>query len=131
MACLFRPEKGSDVPALGAGECRPEEPEAGNKSGLIQEWRSERRLLGMTQTNYVPQKVTLLLSNLHIAWLDEIGIGIRSRTGAVIRRSSLVRAMLKALNQANLDLSLCKSEEEIRETILACLKRGRDRLPRR
>ena len=84
----------------------------------------------MTNTKYVPQKVTLLLSNLHTAWLDQIGIEIRSRTGVVIRRSSLVRAMLKALNHANLDLSLCESEEAVRATILACLKRGRDRQAR-
>ena len=76
-------------------------------------------------TKYLPQKTTLVLSNLHTAWLDEISVSIRRRTGAAISRSSLVRAMIAAMNQVPLDLSACDSEKAVRERILACLNGGR------
>jgi hypothetical protein len=79
----------------------------------------------MSSTKSVPEKTTLVLSNLYNAWLDEVATAIRRRSGAAISRSALVRAMIAAMYQAGLDLSTCESEPAVREQILARLSRGR------
>ena len=76
-------------------------------------------------TKYLHQKTTLVLSNQHTAWLDDISVKIRYRTGAAVSRSSLVRAMIEAMNEVRIDLSACTSEQAVREKILACLNSGR------
>ena len=78
----------------------------------------------MSDTTFVPQKTTLVLSNLHNAWLDEASVAIRRRTGAAISRSGLVRAMIAAMSQVSLSLSACDSEQAVRERILAHLRSG-------
>lgn len=82
-------------------------------------------LHSMSKTKRVPEKTTLVLSNLHNAWLDEVSAAIRRRTGAAISRSALVRAMIAAMCQEGLDLSMCESEPAVREQIHARLSRGR------
>ena len=79
----------------------------------------------MTNMKYVPQKTTLVLSNRHNAWLDEVSVEIRRRTGAAISRSGLVRSMIEAMSQVSLSLSACDSERTVRERIVAHLKGGR------
>ena len=79
----------------------------------------------MTNTTLVPQKTTLVLSNLHNAWLDEASVAIRRGTGAAVSRSALVRAMITAMSQVSLSLSACDSERAVRERIVAHLNGGR------
>ena len=80
----------------------------------------------MSDTKFVPEKTTLVLSNLHNAWLDEVSVAIRRKTGAAISRSALVRTMIAAMSQASLSLSACDSERVIRERIFARLSGGRE-----
>jgi len=80
---------------------------------------------GMRNTKFVLQKTTLVLSNQHNAWLDEVSADIRRTTGAAISRSALVRAMIAALSDAPQRLSGCDSEQAIRERIVAYLSGGR------
>ncbi len=75
----------------------------------------------MSNETFVPEKTTLVLSNLHNAWLDEVSAAIRRRTGAAISRSALVRAMIAALSHVELSLSDCDSEVALRERIVARL----------
>lgn len=78
----------------------------------------------MSDTTFVPEKTTLVLSNLHNAWLAEVSAAIRRRTGAAISRSGLVRAMIAAMSQAPLTLSTCNSERAISDRILEQLSAG-------
>ena len=76
----------------------------------------------MSKPTLLPEKTTLMLSNLHTAWLDEVAVAIRRRTGAAIPRSAIVRAMIVAVSSAELSLSGCDSEEAIRAKILSRLQ---------
>ena len=82
-------------------------------------------LHSMSKTKRVPEKTTLVLSNLHNAWLDEVSIAIRRGTGAAISRSALVRATIWAMCEAGVDLSTCESERAVGERIHGWLRRGR------
>ena len=93
--------------------------------GIPEERKICGELFSMSDTTFVPEKTTLVLSNLHNAWLDEVSVAIRRRTGAAISRSSLVRAMITAMSQSSLSLSACDSEPAIRERILEQLSGGR------
>ena len=92
---------------------------------LLKEWKISGELFSMSDTTFVPEKTTLVLSNLHNAWLDEVSVAMRRRTGATISRSSLVRAMITAMSQSSLSLSACDSEPAIRDRILKQLSGGR------
>ena len=71
----------------------------------------------MTIKKHVPEKTTVMLSNLHNAFLDEVSAAIRRETGAVISRSALLRAMITAVSHSTLSLSGCESEDAVRELI--------------
>ena len=85
---------------------------------ITEERKISGELFSMSDTTLVPEKTTMVLSNLHNAWLDEVSVAIRRRTGAAVSRSSLVRAMIAAMSQSSLSLSACDSETAIRERIL-------------
>ena len=94
---------------------------------LLNDGRTPGERLGMSNPTLLlektlPEKTTLMLSNLHTAWLDEVAVTIRRRTGAAIPRSAIVRAMITAISQAELSLSDCNSEQAIRAKILSRLK---------
>ena len=93
--------------------------------GITQERKISGELFSMSDTTFVPEKTTLVLSNLHNAWLDEVSVAIRRKSGAAVSRSGLVRAMIAAMSQSSLSLSACDSEEAIGERILARLSGGR------
>lgn len=67
-------------------------------------------------------KSTVTLLNQHIVWLDRISTDIRSNTMAIIDRGAIIRALISALKESDVDLTQIKSEEEAREIILAKLK---------
>ena len=54
--------------------------------GIPEERKICGELFSMSDTTFVPEKTTLVLSNLHNAWLDEVSVAIRRRTGAGGRR---------------------------------------------
>ena len=93
--------------------------------GTTEERKIAGELFSMSDTKFVPEKTTLVLSNLHNAWLDEVSVAIRRKTGVAVSRSGLVRAMVAAMSQASLSLSACDSERAIRERILAPMSGGR------
>ncbi len=67
-------------------------------------------------------KSTVTFSNNHLVWLDRLSADIRSNTRQVIDRGSIIRAMLNAIEESNIDLSCVTSAEEICNTILSNLK---------
>lgn len=68
-------------------------------------------------------KATTILYNRQIAQLDRLSSEIREKTGRVVNRADIIRAILDAALAAKLDLSAATSEEDVRRIIAAHLKR--------
>jgi hypothetical protein len=50
-------------------------------------------------------RITVVLLNRQIAYLDRLSVEIRLKHGAIIRRDALVRALVEAVMRRGLDLS--------------------------
>jgi hypothetical protein len=70
-------------------------------------------------------KVTVVLFNRQIVFLDRLAANIRAQNGAAISRAQLIRALLDAVADADIDLTAATSEMELKTTILARLGRYR------
>jgi hypothetical protein len=68
-------------------------------------------------------KVTVVLFDRQIAFLDQLAGNIRSNTGATMSRAQIIRAFVDAIRDAGLDLTGATSEADLRETITARLRR--------
>ena len=70
-------------------------------------------------------KVTVVLFNRQIVFLDRLAANIRAQSGAAISRAQLIRALLDAVADADLDLTVARSEADLKRTMLARLGRHR------
>jgi hypothetical protein len=70
-------------------------------------------------------KVTVVLFNRQIVFLDRLAANIRAQSGAAISRAQLIRALLDAVADADIDLTASTSEADLKTTILARLGRYR------
>jgi hypothetical protein len=70
-------------------------------------------------------KVTVVLFNRQIVFLDRLAANIRAQSGAAISRAQLIRALLDAVADADIDLTSSTSEADLKSTILARLGRFR------
>ena len=70
-------------------------------------------------------KVTVVLFNRQIVFLDRLAANIRAQSGAAISRAQLIRALLDAVAEADIDLTSSTSEADLKATILARLGRYR------
>ena len=70
-------------------------------------------------------KVTVVLFNRQIAFLDRVAASIRAQSGAAISRAQLIRALVDAMADADVDLTSARSEQDLKATILARLGRYR------
>ena len=68
-------------------------------------------------------KVTVVLFNRQIVFLDRLASNIRAQSGAAISRAQLIRALVDAAGDADLDLTAARSEQDLKATILARLGR--------
>jgi len=66
-------------------------------------------------------KVTVVLFNRQIVFLDRLAANIRAQSGAAISRAQLIRALLDAVADADVDLTTATSETDLKATILARL----------
>src|SRR3954469_15689923 len=66
-------------------------------------------------------KVTVVLFNRQIVFLDRLAANIRAQSGAAISRAQLIRALLDAVADAGHDLTSSMSEADLKATILARL----------
>lgn len=67
-------------------------------------------------------KVTCVLFNSQIGWLDHLAADIRLKTGAALSRAELIRAMIGAVQKKGIDLTKVTSEEEALKAILSHMK---------
>jgi len=70
-------------------------------------------------------KVTVVLFNRQIVFLDRLAANIRAQSGAAISRAQLIRALLDAVADADVDLTMSRSETDLKATILARLGKYR------
>jgi hypothetical protein len=70
-------------------------------------------------------KVTVVLFNRQIVFLDRLAANIRAQSGAAISRAQLIRAVLDAVADADVDLTASTSETDLKATMLARLGRFR------
>jgi hypothetical protein len=70
-------------------------------------------------------KVTVVLFDRQIVFLDRVAASIRAKSGAAISRAQLLRAFVDAAGEADLDLTVATSEADLKATILARLGRYR------
>ena len=62
-------------------------------------------------------KVTVVLFDRQIAYLDGVVQSIRARSGNTISRAQLIRALVDAAYEAQIDLGVGGSEAELREAL--------------
>jgi hypothetical protein len=70
-------------------------------------------------------KVTVVLFNRQIVFLDRLAANIRAQSGAAISRAQLIRALVDAVADADIDLTAATSEADLKTTLLARLGRYR------
>src|SRR5688572_17607286 len=66
-------------------------------------------------------KVTVVLFNRQIVFLDRLSANIRAQSGAAISRAQLIRALVDAVSDAEIDLTSSRSEADLKATILSRL----------
>ena len=70
-------------------------------------------------------KVTVVLFNRQIVFLDRLAANIRAQSGAAISRAQLLRSLVDAVADADIDLTTSTSEADLKTAILARLGRFR------
>jgi hypothetical protein len=70
-------------------------------------------------------KVTVVLFNRQIVFLDRLAANIRAQSGAAISRAQLLRSLVDAVADADIDLTTSTSEADLKTTILSRLGRYR------
>jgi hypothetical protein len=70
-------------------------------------------------------KVTVVLFNRQVVFLDRLAANIRAQSGAAISRAQLIRALVDALADGDIDLTTARSEQDLKATLLARLGRYR------
>lgn len=71
-------------------------------------------------TDYAKASLTLKLQD--ILWLDRLSADIREQTGEVLDRGAILRGVLSAVQDSEIDLRKCKTEKEIADTMAKKLK---------
>src|ERR671918_1679781 len=70
-------------------------------------------------------KVTVVLFNRQIVFLDRLAANIRAQSGAAISRAQLIRALLDAVADSDVELTAAMSEADLKATLLARLGKYR------
>ena len=70
-------------------------------------------------------KVTVVLFDRQIVFLDRLGADIRASSGVAISRAHVIRALVDALSESDLDLTATRSESDLKSVLTARLGRYR------
>ena len=71
-------------------------------------------------------KVTVVLLDRQVVFLDRLIADIRAANGASISRAHLIRALVDALAESDLDLTSSRSEKDLMRVLTARLRRRPD-----
>lgn len=67
----------------------------------------------------------MVLFDRQIHFLDRLAANIQAHSGATITRAVLIRSLVDALTEAEIDLTAARSEGDLKATLLARLGRYR------
>jgi hypothetical protein len=70
-------------------------------------------------------KVTVVLFDRQIVFLDRLGADIRASSGVAISRAHVIRALIDTLGESDLDLTGTRSEADLKALLTARLGRHR------
>jgi hypothetical protein len=70
-------------------------------------------------------KVTVVLFDRQIVFLDRLGADIRAASGVAISRAHVIRALIDALSASDLDLTGARSEADLKAILTSRLGRYR------
>jgi hypothetical protein len=70
-------------------------------------------------------KVTVVLFDRQIVFLDRLGADIRAASGVAISRAHVIRALIDALSESDLDLTGTRSEADLKAILTTRLARHR------
>lgn len=70
-------------------------------------------------------KVTVVLFDREIVFLDRLAADIRAANGVAISRANVIRALIDALSESDLDLTGMRSEADLKAILTARLGRYR------
>jgi hypothetical protein len=70
-------------------------------------------------------KVTVVLFDRQIVFLDRLGADIRAASGVAISRAHVIRALVDALAESDLDLTGTRSEADLKAVLSARIGRYR------
>ncbi len=62
-------------------------------------------------------KVTVVLLNRQIVFLDRLSADIRAATGAVVKRAEIIRALVDGLAESSPDLTSIRTEADLRRIL--------------
>lgn len=68
-------------------------------------------------------KATVVLLNRQIVFLDRLSADIRARSGAVVKRAEIIRALIDALAESGQDVRDVRSEDELKRRVLSARPR--------
>lgn len=69
-------------------------------------------------------KVTVVLLDRHVAYLDRAAVEIRLRHGKAISRAEIIRGLIEAAIQSGVDLSQADSADALAELVASTKKRA-------
>lgn len=67
-------------------------------------------------------KVTVVLLDSQIHWLDKLALDIRHNTKAAVSRAEIIRAMIGAMEESGIDFTKTTSEQELKTLTLKLMK---------
>lgn len=94
-------------------------PRIGKSDSIFSPTVSSKPKTAETEPAYpsTDQKTTVILPPDLIMYLDRLGLDIRVKTGWKVRRTEIIRALIIALKESDLDLSSCKSEDDLADAV--------------
>jgi hypothetical protein len=91
-------EREKDQPAADiAGQAAPTGPRRGRRRTHTEDWT----------------KVTVVLLDRQIAFLDRLVADVRAASGMALGRAHVIRALVNALAASDIDLTSCRSEADL------------------
>jgi galactose-1-phosphate uridylyltransferase len=63
-------------------------------------------------------KVTVVLLDKQIHWLDKLALDIRQNTKASVSRAEIIRGLISAIEESGIDLTKIENEKDIKEYVV-------------
>jgi len=69
-------------------------------------------------------KISVVLMDRQIVALDELTVAMRKRTGSVIRRAEIIRALVDAMMESGIDFADAISEADLKNLLVKRFRRS-------